>query len=99
MRIIARKNLVSFYELHSNCKAQLESWYAEASKAEWKSPQDVIQQFPKASAIGDSRIIFRKGNDYRLIVKINYSAKIVYICFVGTHEEYDRIDPETIWNY
>lgn len=99
MRIIARKNLVLFWARYPKSAAQLSAWFVAVKAAEWKTPRDVIQQFPKASAIGENRFVFRKGNDYRLIVKINFEVGIIYICFVGTHEEYDSIDPLTIWKY
>lgn len=98
MRIIARRTLVEFMELHPDSKAQLEAWYYEVRKADWEKPSDVLEQYSRASTIGD-RVVFRKGNDYRIVVRINYKIQVVYICFVGTHAEYDRIDPSTVWNY
>ena len=68
-----------------------------ALKADWKTPQEAKNQFRSASIIGDNRIVFNiKGNTYRLIVKINYPYRIVYIRFIGTHREYDSIDAECI---
>ena len=99
MRVIAKKNISSFILKHSNCKAHLEAWYAEAKVANWKSPNDVIDQYSKASLIGKDRVVFRKGDDYRLVVRINYAVGIIYVCFIGTHSEYDKIDAETVWKY
>jgi mRNA interferase HigB len=99
MRIIARKNLVLFWTKHPSAEAQLTAWFAAVKAAEWETPQDVVQHFPKASAIDENRFVFRKGNDYRLVVKINFAVGVIYICFVGTHQEYDSIDPLTVWKY
>jgi len=90
--------LVEFMQRHPNSRAQLEAWYAEVNQADWNQPANVLNQYSRASTIGD-RVVFRKGNDYRIVVQINYRRKIVYICFIGTHSEYDRIDPETVWDY
>lgn len=98
MRIIARRTLVEFMDRHPDSKAHLEAWYDEVRKANWEKPADVLNKYSRASTIGD-RIVFRKGNDYRIIVRVNYKIGIVYICFIGTHSEYDRIDPKTVWNY
>ena len=96
MRLIAVKNVIAFYTKNPEFKTQLEIWHSEIKVAKWETPQDVIFQFPKASALKNGRIIFRKGNNFRIVVQINYSRGIVYICFLGTHAEYDKIDAETI---
>ena len=97
MRIIARKTLKAFWENHADAEQDLEAWYAEAKAASWDSPTDIKQKYASASFLADNRVVFNiKGNTYRLVVKINYSIKIVYIRFVGTHAEYDRIDAETV---
>ena len=75
----------------------LRSWYREASQASWKSPVDVRSLYPLASVLQSGRIVFNiQGNRYRLIVKINYDFGIVWIRFVGTHADYDKIDANTI---
>ena len=99
MRVIKRKTVVEFYTNHPDFKSHLESWYAEVKKADWQNPQELLADFPKASAIKDNRIVFRKGNDYRIIIQINYSKQIAYICFIGTHSEYENVDAETVWSY
>ncbi len=100
MRIISKRTLRQFWESNPECedsKGQLEAWHCEVTKADWHTPQDVKTQFGSASIIKGSRVIFNiKGNNYRLIVKINYPYKIVYIRFVGTHKQYDKIDAETV---
>ena len=95
MRIIAKRTLREFWELpnYSDSQGQLEAWYDEVLKADWSSPQELKAQFGNASVLQDSRVVFNiKGNDYRLIVKINYPYRMVYVRFVGTHKMYDQID-------
>ena len=99
MRIIARSTLRHFVEAnagrrgHSALKAALEAWFAEARKAKWKSASDVKRLYATASIISSDRVVFNiKGNDYRLVVAIDYEKGIVWIKWIGTHREYDRID-------
>jgi len=99
MRVISRKKLIEFYEQpgRGDAKGPLEAWYYEAKNAQWKNPAAVKNQYRSASILKDKRIVFNiAGNKYRLVVKINYHAKIVYIRFIGTHEEYNKIDAEGI---
>ncbi|UOE40087.1 type II toxin-antitoxin system HigB family toxin [Chryseobacterium suipulveris] len=97
MRVIAKKILREFWEKHSDCEQQLKSWYKEASKAEWNNPNEIKAEYPSASILEDNRICFNiKGNHYRLIVKINYDYQMVWIRFIGTHSEYDKIDANEI---
>jgi mRNA interferase HigB len=93
VRIIAKKTLKIFWEKNRNCEQQLKTWYDEAKEARWNAPKDIKVNYPSAGFLEDNRVIFNiKGNSYRLIVKINYKYKIVWIRFVGTHAEYDKID-------
>lgn len=97
MRIIAKRTLVEFWTKHPDSKGQLAAWHAEVSKADWSTPQEIKDVYKTASFLADNRVVFNiKGNDYRLIVKINYPYRIVYIRFVGTHAEYDKINAEEI---
>ena len=100
MRIIAKRTLREFWKSNpesEDSKGQLEAWHSEVTKADWNTPQDVKAQFGSASIVKGSRVIFNiKGNDYRLVVKINYPYRIVYIRFVGTHKQYDKIDVENV---
>jgi len=97
MRIIARKTLRDFYEKHAASKASLEAWFHEALESRWEGPLDIKRDFPSADILQGNRVIFNiKGNTYRLIVKIHYNTGIVFIRFVGTHAEYDKIDATTI---
>jgi mRNA interferase HigB len=97
VRVIAKKILREFWAKHNDCEDQLKSWYKEAEEANWQIPNDIKKEYPTASFLADNRVVFNiKGNHYRLIVKINYAFSIVFIRFVGTHTEYDKIDATKI---
>ena len=99
MRIIAKKTLRAFYEQpnYKDSKSALEAWHYEVSKADWSNPNEIKMKYKNASIIGDNKVVFNIcGNKYRLIVKINYFAKIVYIKFIGTHKQYDKIKIEEL---
>jgi mRNA interferase HigB len=97
MRVIARKTLRDFYEQHADSRTALEAWFQEALAARWQGPQEIKTRYPSADILPGNRVIFNiKGNRYRLIVKIHYNTGIVFIRFVGTHAEYDKIDATTI---
>jgi len=92
MRVIAKKTLRQFWLRHPDAEGPLLAWYREVEKEEWRSPAKVKERYRSASFVGD-RVVFNiKGNTYRLVVRINYPLRIVYVRFVGTHEEYDGID-------
>jgi mRNA interferase HigB len=97
MRIISRKTLKDFWEKHPDSSQALQAWYDDAKHADWKSPADIKSAYRNASFLSNDRVVFNiKGNHYRLIVMIRYAHSLVYIRFVGTHGQYDRVDPETI---
>lgn len=100
MRIIAKRTLVEFWEKNSNrrdARGQLEAWYKEAKSAVWRNPSDIKERYRNASIVKSGRVVFNIcGNKYRLVVKINYPAQIVFIRFIGTHEEYDDINVEEV---
>lgn len=97
MRVISVKTLREFWQAHADVEQALKTWYAEASRADWSAPDDIKQRYPSADILPGNRVAFNiKGNHYRLIVKVHYNTAIIYIRFVGTHAEYDRIDAETI---
>ncbi|MGN0730901.1 MAG: type II toxin-antitoxin system HigB family toxin [Treponema sp.] len=97
MRIIKLKTLKEFWITAPDSEEALKAWYAEAEKAIWKDPAEIKEKYRSASILKDSRVVFNIcGNKYRLIVKINYGFGIVYIRFIGTHKQYDKIDAETI---
>lgn len=99
MRIIARRTLRDFVESRAGradqqaLKAALDAWFAEVSKAAWRSTADVKRRYATASIVGSERIVFNiKGNDYRLVVAVRYDLGLVWIKWIGTHADYDRID-------
>jgi len=92
MRIIAKSTLVEYYTKNPKSKSALESWYQTTLKAEWKNFADIRDTFATVSQVGGQHYVFNiKGNDYRLVVVIKFTPKTVYIRFVGTHTEYDKI--------
>jgi mRNA interferase HigB len=92
MRIIALKTLREFWENHPDARQSLQAWYEDAKHATWQSPSDIKATYRNASIVANNRVVFNiKGNDYRLIVAVNYRFGIAYVRFVGTHSAYDRI--------
>ena len=97
MRIIAKRTLRVFWKRHPKAKGPLEAWHQEVARADWAGPSSVKAQFRSASMLQDSRVAFNiAGNHYRLVVKINYSYRILYIRFGSTHADYDDINAATI---
>ena len=97
VRVIAKGTLRDFWIIHKDCEEQLKSWYDEADRSSWISPNEIKLDYPSASILQGNRVVFNiKGNSYRLIVKINYKVGIIWIRFIGTHGEYDKINAETI---
>ena len=92
MRIIAKRTLQNFWEEHPNSKQQLLSWYQVFDKNIFDNSNAIKLIFGSADFVGNNKVVFNIcGNQYRLIVKINYVTQIVYILFVGTHTEYDSL--------
>ncbi len=98
MRVIAKKKLRAFWKRHPKAATPLQIWWTIATQADWTTPQDVKDAFGKTvDFVTDNRVIFDiGGNKYRLIVHCDYRYSIVRIKFVGTHAQYDRINPETV---
>lgn len=97
MRIISRRMLRAFWEKHPDAAIPLQTWYYDVTHADWKSPADIKAVYRNASFIANNRVVFNiKGNHCRLVVVGKYQYGIVYIRFVGTHDEYDRIDAATV---
>jgi len=97
MRVIAKKILREFWGKYTDSEDQLKTWYREATKANWTSPIVIKDEYPKSSILKTGRVVFNIcGNKYRLITHINYLRKWVFIRFIGTHNEYDKIDAEKI---
>ncbi|MEO6003727.1 MAG: type II toxin-antitoxin system HigB family toxin [Opitutus sp.] len=97
MRILSRKTLKSFWEKHRNAEEPLKAWFHECKTAHWKSFTQIKARYRSADALEGNRVVFDiKGNTYRLIVRIHYNTEIVFVRFIGTHAEYDKIDANTI---
>jgi mRNA interferase HigB len=103
MRIIAKGTLRRFWErhpAHADAQGPLESWHDEVLRADWRSPHDIKERYRSASFCGNNRVVFNiGGNKYRLVVEMQYQAGIAWVKFVGTHEQYDQIDVETVNDY
>jgi mRNA interferase HigB len=97
VRIIALKTLRAFWEQHPDVRQALQAWYHDTKRATWRTPTDIKNVYRNASFAGNNRVVFNiKGNEYRLVVAVQYQHSIVYIRFVGTHQQYDKIDASTI---
>lgn len=97
MRVIARRTLREFWERQPSAEGPLKTWYDVTNQANWQSPHDIKTQYAHASILKDNRVVFNiKGNDFRLVVWVNYSKQLIYVKFIGTHAEYDAIDATTI---
>ncbi|RYE36425.1 MAG: type II toxin-antitoxin system HigB family toxin [Sphingobacteriaceae bacterium] len=97
MRVISRKILREFWEIHHDCEEQLKAWYQEANVSSWQNPSDIKSKYPSASILQQNRVVFNiKGNNYRLIVKISYKHQILWIRFIGSNDAYNKIDATII---
>ena len=96
-RIFAKSTLKAYWEKHPEVEQYLKTWNDTAIHANWKNPADVKLSYANASILKDSRVVFNiKGNSYRLITKFHFDRQLIYIRFVGTYSEYDKIDANTI---
>ena len=99
MRIIAFRTIREFFERpeYSDSEVPLRAWYHDAKVAGWKNSNELKRLYKKASIVGDGRVVFNiKGNDYRLVVAIDYEFQVIFVRFIGTHEQYDKINAKTI---
>jgi mRNA interferase HigB len=97
MRIIALRTLREFWQKHPDAEQPLRTWYDKAKRATWTTPADIKLAYRTASFLANNRVVFNiKGNDYRLVVALDYAYGIIYIRFIGTHRVYDDIDATTI---
>jgi len=99
MRIIAFRALREFFEKpeYADSEASLQAWYHDVKTAEWDSSNDLKQQYKNASVLGEGRVVFNiKGNAYRLVVAIDYDFQMIFIRFIGTQKQYDKIDAKKI---
>lgn len=96
-RIVAKSTLVQFWKDHPDSEQYLKTWYDTAMHSHWMNPNDIKKAYATASILKNGRVVFNiKGNTYRLVVKFNYEKQWGFIKFIGTHEEYDKIDANTI---
>jgi len=99
MRIISRKALRLFWERteYADAEQPLKAWFREASNADWASPAAIKAAFGNASIVANNRVVFNiGGNKYRLVVRVNYPYRVLYVRFVGTHAQYARINVEEV---
>lgn len=100
MRVIALRTLKAFLAGrldHADAREPVLAWYRQVLRADWATPNDVKRETASASVLKDGRVVFNiAGNKYRIVVWINYPYRVVYIRFIGTHAQYDRIDAQTI---
>ena len=97
MRVIAISTLREFWTRHPDSEQALREWYVKTERAAWNSLYDIRNDFNSADYVKNQRYVFNiKGNDYRLVAAIKFTPKLVYVRFVGTHNEYDRIDASTL---
>jgi mRNA interferase HigB len=95
--MISRRVLREFWEKHPDAAIPLQTWFREAESARWNSPADIKSVYKNASFLANNRVVFNiKGNRYRLIVLVVYRHSVVFIRFIGTHEQYTKIDASTI---
>jgi mRNA interferase HigB len=96
-RIFAKSTLREFWEIHSDAEQHLKTWYDTAMNSDWKSPNDVKKSYGSASILKNGRVVFNiKGNNYRLIVVFNFEKQLGFVRFIGTHDQYDKIDAQNI---
>jgi mRNA interferase HigB len=97
MHVFSKGTLREFWKVNPKAKEVLKAWHADVSSAIWKKPTELRNSYATVSILKDNRAVFNiKGNEYRIVVRINYDRGWVYIRFVGTHAEYDKIDADTI---
>jgi mRNA interferase HigB len=97
MHVISVRTLRRYWERHASAKEPLKAWYDDTRQRSWSSPAELQKDYPNASILPGNRVVFNiKGNQFRLVVRINYHSKTVFVRFIGTHAEYDRIDAAQI---
>lgn len=99
MRVIAFRTLRAFWEKSKfgDSEVSLRSCYHDVKNADWKNPNELKQQYKNASILGNGRVVFNiKGNMYRLVISLDYEFQVIFIRFIGTHKQYDKIDAKTV---
>ncbi len=97
MHVISKKPLREFWEDHPDSEMPLKAWHAEVKKVEWRTWADIKAKYGSADSLKEGRVVFNiGGNKFRLIVRVNYAVQVVYIRFIGTHADYDKIDANSV---
>ena len=97
MVVISQKALREFWEAHSDAREALSTWYTFVLECDWGRHADVVHDFNSADYVADGRYVFNiRGNKYRLVTRIHFTSRTVFIRFVGTHSQYDKINAATI---
>lgn len=97
MRLVAIKTLRDYWQAHPDSEQPLRAWADDVRQAQWRQPADIKLRYPSASVLKDRRMVFNiKGNQYRVVVAIAYQFQAVYVKFVGTHAEYDRVEADSV---
>ena len=97
MRIISKRPLRECWERHPDSEKPLKAWFQEVKNADWDIPAKLKEKFASASFVGNNRVVFNiKGNKYRIVVSIDFRGRVVYVRFVGTHEEYNAINASEV---
>lgn len=97
MRIVTFRRIKDFSETYRDSEVALKDWYFKTTKAEWNNAADIKKTFSQVDFVGNNRVVFNiKGNQYRLVAIVIFASQKVYVRFIGTHNEYERIDCTTI---
>ena len=97
VRVLSKGTLRAFWQKHPDSKGPLSAWHSEVKAAKWKSFSDIRARFNSADWVGDGRVVFNiGGNNYRLVVRFDFIWQMAFVCFIGTHAEYDKIDAKTV---
>jgi len=97
MRVVSRKKLIDYYTKHASSKTALEDWYKKVTKSKWNNFNEVKNDFLSADYVGNNRLVFNiKGNDFRLIAIVIYVSNKVYVRWIGTHSEYDKVNAKEL---
>jgi mRNA interferase HigB len=97
MRVIAKRTLREFWEQHADAEQPLKAWYDEARKAQWLQLPDIKVRYRSASFVANRRVVFNiGGNKYHLVAAVDYRRQALFIKFIGTHAEYDKVNVETV---
>ncbi len=97
VRVFNRATIRDYADAHADARQPLRAWFADVEKATWSGPEDIKARYASVSFVANDRVVFNiKGNEYRIVIAVKYQSFAVYILFIGTHAEYDKIDAATI---